>query len=198
MMNEYSRQFFQQLSEKEQRRFAGLEAHRLGRHGVQQVSAFYGLHPHTVRKGKHELTSGRRDDDGRVRRPGGGRKKAEIKQPALETAFQQVLREHTAGSPMDAEVRWTHLGDEAIRDRLRERGFAVGIAAVKRLLVRHHYRRRQAVKKKEAKNVPERDAQFQEIAAVSVEEAPSDNPILSMDTKKKNGSGTYIGQGRSM
>jgi hypothetical protein len=198
MMNEYSRRFFEHLSEKEQRRFAGLEAHRVGWHGVQQVSAFYGLHPHTVRKGKDELTTVPISDDGRIRRPGGGRKKPEIKQPGLEAAFLHVLREHTAGSPMEAEVRWTHLGDREIRDRLRERGFTVGLAAVKRLLARHHYRRRQAVKKKEAKNVPERDAPFHEIAVVSEAEEESGNPLLSMDTKKKRSSGNCIEPGRSL
>lgn len=185
MMTEYSRRFFQQLSEKEQRRFAGLEASQLGRHGVQQVSAFYGIHPHTVRKGNAELMAELPHDDRRIRRPGGGRKKAEEKQPDLEAAFQKVLWEHTAGSPTDPEVRWTQLSDREIRDRLRERGFSVGRAAVKRLLTRHHYRRRQAVKKKEAKHVPERDAQFHEIATVSEVEAHSGNPLLSMDTKKK-------------
>ena len=183
-MNEYSRRFFQQLSEKERRRFAGLEASRLGWHGVQHVSAFYGMHPHTIRKGHAELMADL-PEDRRSRRPGGGRKKAEVQQPELEAAFLEIVRDETAGSPMDAEVCWTPLGDEAIRDRLRARGVAVGIAAVKRLLAHHHYRRRRAVKKKEGRQVPERAAQFQEIALVSEAERTSENPVLSMDTKKR-------------
>ena len=95
-------------------------------------------------------------------------------------------------------MRWTQLGEGEIRDRLRERGFTVGIAAVKRLLKRHHYRRRQAVKKKEANNVPERDAQFHEIAEVSAAEAQSANPFLSMGTKKKRCLGTCIARARCM
>ena len=67
--------FFRQLSEKDRRLFCGLEAVRMGVHGVHQISAFYQIHPHTVRSGKAELLSGNLLPSDRVRRPGGGRKK---------------------------------------------------------------------------------------------------------------------------
>jgi hypothetical protein len=67
--------FFDQLSEKGRRLFCGLEAVRLGVHGVKKVSIFYKIHPHTVRAGKKELISGNLPPSQRVRRPGGGRKK---------------------------------------------------------------------------------------------------------------------------
>jgi hypothetical protein len=67
--------FFTNLSEKDRRQFCGLEAIRIGAHGVSQVSAFYGIHPHTVRVGKAELLSGNLLSCDKVRRPGGGRKK---------------------------------------------------------------------------------------------------------------------------
>jgi hypothetical protein len=67
--------FFQHLSEKDRRLFCGLEAVRLGVHGVAQVSAGYQVHPHTVRTGKAELLSGNLLPCNEVRRSGGGRKK---------------------------------------------------------------------------------------------------------------------------
>jgi hypothetical protein len=67
--------FFRHLSEKDQRLFCGLEAVRLGVHGISQVSSFYHIHPHTVRSGKTELLSGNLLPSDRIRRPGGGRKK---------------------------------------------------------------------------------------------------------------------------
>jgi hypothetical protein len=67
--------FFNHLSEKDRRLFCGLEAIRLGVHGVSQVSSQYQVHPHTVRAGKAELMSGNLLPCDQVRRPGGGRKK---------------------------------------------------------------------------------------------------------------------------
>jgi hypothetical protein len=67
--------FCNNLSEKDRRQFCGLEAIRIGVHGVSQVSDYYGIHPHTVRAGKEELLSGKLLPSDRVRRSGGGRKK---------------------------------------------------------------------------------------------------------------------------
>ena len=67
--------FYQHLSEKDRRLFCGLEAIRLGTHGVSQISLQYQVHPHTVRTGKAELLSGNLLPYNQIRRPGGGRKK---------------------------------------------------------------------------------------------------------------------------
>jgi len=67
--------FYRHLSEKDRRLFCGLEAVRLGAHGVRQVSSMYNIHPHTIRSGKAELLSGNLLPSDRVRRCGGGRKK---------------------------------------------------------------------------------------------------------------------------
>ena len=67
--------FYKHLSEKDRRLFCGLEAVRLGAHGVSNVSSFYHINPHTVRRGKSELLSGNLLSNDRIRRSGGGRKK---------------------------------------------------------------------------------------------------------------------------
>ena len=186
-MTPQSRQFFDSLSEKDRRRFAALEATRLGRSGVPKVSEFYGIHPHTIRRGKRELAGGFSNSSGRIRKPGGGRKPAESHYSDIDTAFLEILDRHTAGDPLDGEVRWTQLGDIEIRDHLQEQGYQVGIPAVKRLLKKHHYHRRHAAKKKTFKSDPDRNAQFEQIAVVTVkEQAEGRNPILSIDTKKKS------------
>jgi len=74
--------FFNNLSEKDRRQFCGLEAIRIGAHGVSQVSVFYGIHPHTVRAGKAELLSGTLLACDRIRRSGGGRKKKPYHSPS--------------------------------------------------------------------------------------------------------------------
>ena len=159
----------------------------MGWHGVRDVSAFYGIHPNTTRQGKQELATGLSDDEsGRIRKPGGGRKRAEHQYADIDEAFLDVLDTHTAGNPMDGKIRWTQLGDEEIRGHLRARGYAVGIAAVKRLLTKHHYHRRQAAKKKTFKRDPDRNGQFSQIEVVNEAEVDGFNPILSIDTKKKS------------
>jgi hypothetical protein len=186
-MTESSRQFFNRLSEKDRRHFAAIEAERLGWHGVRDVSEFYGIHPNTIRQGKQELATGLPDDDvSRIRKAGGGRKRAETQYPDIDKAFLDVLDKHTAGNPMNGEIRWTQLGDTEIRDHLQARGYSVGIAAVKRLLTKHHYHRRQAAKKKTFKRDPDRNGQFTQIEVVNEAEADGFNPILSIDTKKKS------------
>jgi hypothetical protein len=198
-MTTMSRQFFDSLSEKDRRRFAAVEAERMGWYGVQEVSVFYGIHPNTIRQGKQELATGLQDDPpGRIRKPGGGRKPAEHAYADIDAVFLEVLAKHTAGNPMNEEVRWTQLGDEAIREHLHIRGYRVGLAAVKRLLRKHHYHRRHAAKKKTFKHDPDRNGQFEAIEAVDEAEAAGVNPILSIDTKKKSISGDCTAPGGCM
>lgn len=197
-MTEQSRQFFDSLSEKDRRRFAALEADRLGWHGVREVSEFYDMHPHTIRQGKQELAEGFDEPSERIRKPGGGRKPAESYYPNIDEVFLDILDKHTAGDPMDGEIRWTQLGDEEIRAHLHARGYHVGIPAVKRLLKKYHYHRRQAAKKKTFKQDPDRNAQFEIITVVETEETDGKNPILSIDTKKKSILAPSTDRGRSM
>jgi hypothetical protein len=198
LLDKNAQKFFDRLSEKEKRLFAGLEALRLGEHGVHLVSQFYHIHPNTIRRGKYELEHGIGDASSRIRKAGGGRKRSEETYPTLDTTFLAILRDHTAGDPMDEDARWTYLDNTAIRERLHERGCPVSISVVKRLLKKHKYGQRRMVKQKTFKHDPNRNAQFEEIQAVTEAEAGGPNPILSMDTKKKNTSAHSIGPDNSM
>jgi hypothetical protein len=105
--------------------------------------------------------------------------------PDLDAAFLDVTRDYTAGDPMRPRSRWTNLSLRALRRRLIERGFRVGREAVTTLLRRHHFGRRQAQKKLSAKRHPHRDKQFRKIAQLRHDYENSANPIISVDTKKK-------------
>jgi hypothetical protein len=74
---EFKKQFFEQLDERQKRLFAALEAQALGRSGVRIISEALEIHPNTIRQGKKELANLKTTDwaKGRVRKPGGGRKK---------------------------------------------------------------------------------------------------------------------------
>jgi len=125
-----------------------------------------------------------------VRQPGGGRKRYDLRYPDIDAQFLAVLKEFTAGDPMDAQVVWTNLTPQAIATLLAEQQqVRVSKSVVRKLLRKHHYRRRKAQKKQTLKTVPHRDAQFAKISALKAEFVAAGNPIISFDTKKKE----YLG-----
>jgi DDE family transposase/transposase len=83
----------------------------------------------------------------------------------LREVFLEVLRDHTAGDPMNADVKWTNLSRRQIARRLQERGKPVSRRIVSQLLREHGYRRRKALKKKTLKQHPDRNAQFEKIGS---------------------------------
>jgi hypothetical protein len=116
--------------------------------------------------------------------------------PALGDAFAAVLRDYTAGDPMRPGVRWTNLSLRRIRIDLIKRGFRIGVKSVAKLLRREGFGRRQAQKKLSGKRHPQRDQQFRKIARLRAEYENSPNPIISVDTKKKEFVGNLYRAGR--
>ncbi len=87
----------------------------------------------------------------------------------MEETFHRVLRDHTAGDPMNADVKWTNLSRRQIARRMKEMGTPVSRRIVSQLLRRHGYRRRKAVKNKAMGQHPDRNAQFENIARLQKE-----------------------------
>jgi hypothetical protein len=96
---------------------------------------------------------------------------------------------------MRAEVHWTNLTPRAIAGRLREKGLRVSVRVVRQLLRKHHFVRRQARKAQTMGQHQDRDAQFQNIARLKQEYLDSPNPIISIDTKKKELIGNFYRDG---
>jgi hypothetical protein len=113
----------------------------------------------------------------------------------LEENFLTVLRDHTAGDPMRADVKWTNLSRRQISRRLADLGTPAGRGVVARLLHRHGFRRRQAVKKKTMGRHPDRNAQFENIARLKRQYLDAGLPVLSIDTKKKELLGNFYRDG---
>ena len=112
----------------------------------------------------------------------------------MEENFLRVLQDRTAGDPMRQEVRWTDLTLEQIADHLAEAGTPVSVPVVKQLLRKHGY----VTRKPESKAMgghPHRNQQFENIARLKQEYLGSDNPIVSMDTKKKELLGNFYRAG---
>jgi Rhodopirellula transposase DDE domain len=117
--------------------------------------------------------------------------------PALEENFQEVLRDHTAGDPMRATVKWTNLSRREIARRVTALGTPVSRDLVSKLLRKHGYRRRKALKKKTmGPRNPNRNAQFENIARLKAEFLNAGLPVISMDTKKKELLGNFYRDGK--
>ena len=200
--------FYDSLSEKDRRRYAALEAAKLGHGGTDYVATVLGCDPKTIRHGQHELAAlpdprservrqASRPDplSGRVRRPGGGRKRCLDTMPRLEENFLRVLRDYTAGDPMREGVRWTNLTRAEIAQRLKEAGTPVSVTVVKQLLRKYRYVQRKAQKSQAMGQHADRNQQFENIARIKQQYLESDNPILSIDTKKKELLGTFYRDG---
>jgi hypothetical protein len=185
------------LPEDHRRRYGAVEALKIGRGGITYVAKVLGMSRRTIYTGIRELEA--MGDDGgspprrpsgsakRIRRPGGGRPKATQRQAGLEPAFDDVLEAHSAGSPTDPSVFWTDLKPMQLAGELLRRGFAIGRNTAAKLLKRAGYRRRSLRKELITGHVDpqERDQQFRHIDALRRQAQAGGNPVLCVDTKKK-------------
>jgi Rhodopirellula transposase DDE domain len=181
------RTFYQSLSEKDRRRYAAVEASKLARGGISYISRVLGCERQTITQGLHDLHDPDALTQPRIRRPGGGRKPSDEVIPELHDAFLRVLQDHTAGSPMNAAVKWTNLTYQQIAKHLAyDHGIAISVTVVKRLLRHHDFVRRKAQKRTRTGESENRDAQFQHIAQLKEAYHAQGNPVVSIDTKKKS------------
>jgi hypothetical protein len=116
--------------------------------------------------------------------------------PQLQTNFQKVLQDHTAGDPMLPDALWTNLSLSAIAERMGELGTPVGPSIVEQLLGEAHLGRRQAFKTVAMGPTPDRNQQFEIISFYKEFYFDSLNPILSIDTKKRELMGLFYRDGR--
>lgn len=184
--------YYATLSEKDQRRYAAIEALKLLPAEHSYIAQLFGCSLKTVRRGLADLAAlpAEPQYEPAVRKPGGGRKGYATTHPDIDAQFLAVLQESTAGDPMDDQVVWTDLTPQAIADLLADQHqVRVSKSVVRKLLQKHHYRRRKAQKKQTLKVVAHRDAQFAKISALKAEFQAVGNPIISFDTKKKE----YLG-----
>ena len=108
----------------------------------------------------------------------------------------RAVKDDTAGDPMRPDVKWTNLTLDQIAERLAEAGTPVSVTVVKQLLRKHHYIKRKARKALSMGQHADRNRQFENIARLKLEYLETDNPILSIDTKKKELVGNFYREGR--
>jgi len=191
--------FYDSLSEKDQRRYAAIEAKKLGHGGIKYNSELFGCHRNTITEGKKEIenTVPEKFNDKAIRDTGGGRKSCFEQIPELDQAFLRVVEEHTAGDPMEPEIKWTYLNQAQIVSGLKEQGIEISLPIVRQLLDKHNYVKRKAQKQLATGETANRNEQFENIKRLKQEYKDAGNPIMSIDTKKKSTLATCIEMGDS-
>lgn len=178
--------FYHCLSEKDRRRYAAVEAMKLGWGGKSYISQLFRCDDESMQLGLSELKDETALKTSRIRGPGGGRPKALETIEGLDEAFLRVVAEHTAGLPTDETVKWTNLTRQQIAQLIEQEGIKVSVRVVDQLLERHHYRKRKAQKRLATGTHPKRNEQFEKIERLKQDYQEAGNPVLSMDTKKEN------------
>jgi hypothetical protein len=187
------------MDERMRRQWAATEANAFGRGGLHTVSAAIRMSPNTIRKGMHELTA-REEQPGeaiatRLRKPGGGRKRSDKNDPELLKELRNLVDPMTRGDPM-SPLRWTCLSTSNLADALTHKGHPVSPRTVGRLLNEDGYSLQSNRKTKEGKSHPDRNAQFEYLNAKVKKFLRSGQPVISVDTKKKELVGEFRNVGK--
>jgi transposase len=184
------------LNERQQRLALAAEARLLGHGGVRAVARVAGVSETTVRKGVFELERG--EDPlpaGRVRRAGGGRKRAALLDPRLLPALLGLVEPDERGDPM-SPLRWTTKSLRHLAEELTRQGHVVSAPTVGKLLRENGFSLQANAKTLEGDQHPDRDAQFRYINEQVKDHQGAGEPVISVDTKKKEHLGRLPNAGR--
>ena len=189
-----------ELNEKQIRLLAGLFVDAMGHGGQKAVASALELAVNTVRAGRAEFAVTQDTPGataaGRVRRPGAGRKAAELSQPGLVQALEGLLEGNSYGDP-ERVLFWTTLSLRDMQAALEEKGFRVSHVTVGRLIEQLGYSKQLNQKMLQVGEPhPDRDAQFRFIDATVEEFLARGEPVISVDCKKKELLGNFKNKGR--
>ena len=184
-----------ELNERTLRLFAAAEAKYLGRGGITLVARAIGVSRDRISRGLQDLEAERKLEPDRIRRPGGGRKKQVEEDPTLEKDLEQSISPYTRGDP-ESPLRWTCKSVRKLAAELNRKGHQVSHSSVASLLRDMNYSLQANRKTTEGKQHPDRDAQFNYINQTAQQQQRRGQPVISVDTKKKELVGDFANKGR--
>lgn len=182
------------LGDRQRRVLSGALAEALGHGGQAFVVEASGMSTSTVSKAVREVRAGVEPSD-RQRAEGGGDKPAIDKQPGLLEALDELVWPETRGHPM-SPLRWTLSSTYDLARQLTAQGFKVSAELVRRLLHEMGYSLQAPAKQEEGASHPDRDAQFEYLNGIVAARLAVGEPVISVDTKKKELIGNYANKGR--
>jgi hypothetical protein len=176
---------------------AGAESLALGRGGISTVSRITGLSRPVIRQGVAELKAGEVTvtATGRIRRPGGGRKKISERDPSVVTDLEKLVEPVTRGDP-ESPLRWTCKSVRRLSQELAQQGHQISYPVVAELLDQLGYSLQANRKTREGDTHPDRNAQFEYINRKVKRFLSERQPVISVDTKKKELVGDFKNGGR--
>jgi Rhodopirellula transposase DDE domain len=181
------------LDERGRRLVAAAEAFAAGYGGIAAVAMATGMAPSTIGRGLKELAQ--EEPSERVRRPGAGRKPAILKDPTLLPDLEALVEPTTRGDP-ESPLRWTCKSVRHLAEALQQQGHEVSRTLVAELLNTAGYSLQGNRKTKEGDSHPDRDAQFAHINTQVAAALAEQQPVISVDTKKKELVGDFRNNGR--
>jgi transposase len=182
------------LDERQRRLLIGAEAQSLGHGGIRAVARAAGVREARVSAGIRELASGEAPL-GRIRRPGGGRKRVVDLNPAVRKALLTLVEPDVRGDPM-SPLRWTTKSPRKLAEELARQGHRICADTVGDLLREEGFSLQSNAKTLEGKQHPDRDAQFHYLNAQARNHQDSGAPVISVDTKEKELVGPFKNNGR--
>jgi Rhodopirellula transposase DDE domain len=183
------------LDERGRRLFAATEANSAGYGGIAAVTRITGIAASTIGRGLDELAQNVGLEAGRLRRPGGGRKPLVAKDPGLLPALLALVEPTARGDPMSA-LRWTCRSLRRLAAELTALGHPVSHTVVGELLTQQKFSLQANRKTREGGDHPDRDAQFLHIDQNVADALAAKQPVISVDTKKKELVGDFKNAGR--
>jgi hypothetical protein len=182
------------LDERGRRLWAAAESRSIGYGGDALVSSATGLARETIRKGRREIERGV-EATGRIRRAGAGRPSIEVREPGVGEALERLVDPLTRGDP-GSPLRWTCKSRAKLAAALSGQGFVVSSTTVGRLLNELGYRLQSVRKSREGTCHSDRNAQFEHINETAERFLGEGEPVVSVDTKKKELVGDFRNAGR--
>jgi hypothetical protein len=183
------------LDERTRRIMAASEAISLGYGGVSLVRRACGLSRKAIAKGIREIQEGEAPSEGRIRRPGAGRKTITVCDPGLLVALEEMIDSETRGDP-ESPLRWICKSTRKIASELGRKKHPVSHMKVAQILHDLNYSLQSNRKTEEGADHPDRDAQFRHINAKVKKCLTQGVPVISVDTKKKELIGNYDNAGQ--
>lgn len=184
------------LNERDRRLALGAEAKSWGRGGIEEVHRATGIARSTIKRGMRDLDA--KEDPGmagRTRARGGGRKKAEVADPGLVDTLDALIEPETRGDP-ESPLRWTTKSTRNLADELTAAGHTVSHSVVATILKAAGYSLQGTRKMLEGAQHPDRDAQFRYIHGQVTAALAAGQPVISVDTKKRELVGRFAQAGR--
>ena len=183
------------IDEKTKRLLAAAMSLSLGYGGNKVIREITRLNPDTIKLGVEQLTGEEKVNGNRIRRTGGGRKPITAIYPDIEAELLKLVEANTQGDP-ENPLLWTSKSLQNLKDALKNKGYDVSLPVISELLSKNEYSMQANKRRFEGSNDENRNSQFEYINKVIKEAQEANNPVISVDGKKKENIGNYANKGR--